>query len=319
MDTQHWIEAVTGLQVRSGPELVQELWSGFGRLERFHLSKGHVIVKAVDPGARGGAPGHPRGWDTDLSAERKQKSYRVERVFYSEYALRLEEEARVPALIAARETATGGEMILEDLDAAGFAGRPRALEDGGIRACLGWLARFHGAFLGSPTDGLWERGTYWHLETRPDELEAIRGTPLGEAASDIDRRLSAAQHRTLVHGDAKLANFCFAPGAANGASASVAAVDFQYVGGGVGVQDVAYFLGSCLDDGELAAQAAPYLDLYFEALRSFPGCDAALEDEWRELWPHAWADFHRFLAGWSPGHWKLSVYSEGMVRRIIAR
>jgi hypothetical protein len=32
----------------------------------------------------------------------------------------------------------------------------------------------------------------------------------------------------------------------------------------------------------------------------------------------AWADFHRFLKGWSPDHWKLSDYSERVTREVIA-
>jgi len=44
-----------------------------------------------------------------------------------------------------------------------------------------------------------------------------------------------------------------------------------------------------------------------------------LEREWRSLFDVAWADFHRFLKGWSPDHWKLNSYSERLTKRVIER
>jgi hypothetical protein len=44
---------------------------------------------------------------------------------------------------------------------------------------------------------------------------------------------------------------------------------------------------------------------------------AELENEWRELYPVAWADFHRFIKGWSPGHWKINSYSEKLTTAVI--
>lgn len=320
-ERREWIEAVTRSRVTAEPELIQELWSGYGRIERWRLSSVEdpetlrsVILKVVDPG--GASEEHPRGWASSLSDERKRASYRIERDFYRRYSAQLGPDASVPGWLGDQETATGGHMLLEDLDASGLAARRERPSDAEIRACLRWLAAFHATFLGQTPDGLWERGTYWHLATRPDELAATEDAKIRAAAPEIDARLGAARWRTFVHGDAKVANFCFRSPAVDGPR-NVAAVDFQYVGGGVGVQDVSYLLGSCLTEEQLERLADGYLEMYFAEFRSFVrDADRAneVEREWRELWPFAWADFHRFLCGWAPDHWKLSGYSERMVR-----
>lgn len=330
MNAAEWIEMATGHEVLGSPALVQELWSGYGRIERWTLrdtaqpqtASRTIILKVVDPGARG--PGHPRGWSSTLADNRKRKSYLVERAFYRQHLAgpedRPKRSPRTAARIADRETTGGGMLILEDLDGSGFDARHSTGTDAEVRACLRWLAAFHAAFLGASTGGLWERGTYWHLDTRPDELAAIPDPRLRAAAHPIDARLGTAAFQTLVHGDAKIANFCFRGDVPRDARQDVAAVDFQYVGGGTGVQDLSYFLGSCLGEEALASQAERYLDAYFAELHGALDNDvdgAALEREWRTLWPYAWADFHRFLAGWAPGHWKLSRYSESMLRSVL--
>ena len=116
--------------------------------------------------------------------------------------------------------------------------------------------------MGEAPSGLWTTGTYWHLETRPDELDVLDDAQLKAAAEKIDRQLSEARFQTFVHGDAKLANFCFAE-----TGAGVAAVDFQYVGGGCGMKDVAYFISSCLDESSCEAGETELLDCYFGALK----------------------------------------------------
>ena len=98
-------------------------------------------------------------------------------------------------------------------------------------ACVSWLAGFHAQNLNADPAGLWESGTYWHLETRPDELKRLDDPVLKQAASSIDQKLKDTKFQTLVHGDAKLANFCFSDD-----GNQVAAVDFQYVGGGCGMK-----------------------------------------------------------------------------------
>ena len=31
----------------------------------------------------------------------------------------------------------------------------------------------------------------------------------------------------------------------------------------------------------------------------------------------AWADFHRFVKGWSPNHWKINSYTESMANLVV--
>jgi Ser/Thr protein kinase RdoA (MazF antagonist) len=185
---------------------------------------------------------------------------------------------------------------------------------------LSWLAHFHARFLDEPPKGLWESGTYWHLETRPEELKVLDDKPLKKAALKIDQVLKDCPYQTLVHGDAKVANFCFSQ-----KDSEVAAVDFQYVGKGCGMKDLAYFVGSCLSEKECESKEQEILEVYFsflsQALKKYKiPCDmVALEKSWREMYFYAWTDFHRFLKGWSPGHWKINGYSEKVKSRVLSK
>jgi hypothetical protein len=298
--------------------VVQSLWSGYGSIDRIGLEGTQapsVIVKHVQPGNGK----HPRGWNTDLSHRRKLKSYQVESHWYREQSNRVGPGlARIPQCLGVKINGDETLLVLEDLDAAGFEDRRSSVNQSEWQACVRWLAAFHAEHLGAASDGLWESGTYWHLETRPDELEELDDLSLKNAAVAIDAKLKASPFQTLVHGDAKLANFCFG---ADGAE--VAAVDFQYVGGGCGMKDLAYFVGSCFRDEEAERREAEILDFYFREQREClkrtgnDVCPDELESDWRSLYRVAWADFHRFMKGWSPGHWKLSDYSERVTREVI--
>lgn len=302
-----------------GVDLVQRLWSDYGQIVRCRLdgeAAPSVIVKHVAwPSERD----HPRGWATDRSHQRKLRSYQVETAFYERHAPRCGSEVRVPQCLAVEQRPDGVLIVLEDLDVAGFDGRRHDLSEREFDACLRWLATFHATFLGAAPDGLWPTGTYWHLATRPDELAALDDEPLRAAAGAIDRRLAATRFPTFVHGDAKVANFCF-----SGDGRRVAAVDFQYVGGGCGMKDLAYFVGSCLDEHDAERHEQRLLDRYFHLLTDAlidldsDADPAAVEADWRPRYRVAWADFHRFLKGWSPGHWKLTDYSERVAREVVA-
>ena len=81
---------------------------------------------------------------------------------------------------------------------------------------------------------------------------------------------------------------------------------------------MAYFVGSCLDEEQSEDLEAKILDTYFSYLKGHLKQEGEkVEDEWRPLYSVAWADFHRFLKGWSPGHWKLNSYSERITQSVI--
>jgi len=148
----------------------------------------------------------------------------------------------------------------------------------------------------------------------------MRDLELRRAAPALDRALEAARFKTWVHGDAKLENVCFAPG-----GNQVALVDFQYVGGGVGVKDVAYFLSSCLSADACERLVPFYVDEYLSELERAAAavgtCNdfAALEREWRALFPVAWVDYHRFLLGWAPGRFDGEPYTARLAQEVLAR
>ena len=120
VDTAAWIEAVTGRPTDGPPDLVQELWSGYGAIERWWLDGGvearptPVILKRIER-PRGG-PDHPRGWNSSFADARKRRSYVIERAFYRDHAAAAP-GARTAQLLGERETESGGMMLLEDLDA----------------------------------------------------------------------------------------------------------------------------------------------------------------------------------------------------------
>ena len=314
------IKTATGATGITRQEVIQSLWSGYGEIVRYALrgtERNTAVVKHVKlprPGR------HPRGWNTENSHERKLKSYEVETAWYRNWSERCDETSRIPRCLALETEQDEILMVLEDLDDSGYPDRKSSLTREEIITCLDWLANFHASFLGEKPEGLWETGTYWHLETRPDELRALKDRPLRDAAKALDQKLKDSPYQTIVHGDAKSANFCF-----SNDGKKVAAVDFQYVGGGVGMKDVAYFVGSCLGEDECERLEAELLGDYFAALRSAlsvkrPAVDAeALIADWSALYHIAWTDFHRFLKGWSPDHWKIHDYSERIAREVTAK
>ena len=296
-------------------EQIQSLWSGYGLLFRARVGEASVVVKWISPTSE---IHHPRGLVGDFAHQRKLRSYEVERRFYAEQSGALQSASPIPEYLGSHSWGDSSVLVLSDLQCAGFAANRGEISRSGIHACLQWLAAFHSHFLGRSVPNVWEVGTYWHLDTRPQELAATRELRLKDSASEFDHRLTSAQFQTVVHGDAKVANFCFTSD-----ESAVAAVDFQYVGGGVGIKDVAYLLSSCLSEDELVDHEAVLLEHYFMSLDRYLASrsisSAPVIREWRWLYPIAWADFARFLSGWAPSHWKLHGYTERQVDEALIR
>lgn len=297
-------------------ETIQSLWSGYGQIVRLKNATGETLIaKHINPPS---AANHPRGWNTNASHQRKLESYQVELNWYKNYAQLCDDGCRIPQLISSESIGQEHLIILEDLNSSGFPKRKSSLTNNEIRVVLSWLANFHASFMQNDGNGLWPIGTYWHLATRKEEFEIMEDSQLKAAAVKIDQALNDCRFQTLVHGDAKLANFCFSID-----GSKVAAVDFQYIGKGCGMKDVIYFLGSCLSDHECEKLAPELLDVYFEKLKNallhknIEIDFVALEKEWRQMYPLAWADFHRFLLGWMPTHQKLTRYSKRQVELAL--
>lgn len=313
LDLRKRILDATGARSLLKAERVQSLWSGYGSIQRLTLAGGQyrtVILKHVRAPQRAA---HPRGWATQRGDLRKRRSYAVEAAWYRHHARGLPTDCRValPLLIEC-EGEDSWTLLLEDLGAA-YPSLPRCITLSQARMCLNWLAALHAHGLHTAATELWPVGCYWHLDTRPDELAAMPEGEIKEAAVALDRALIDSPFQTLVHGDAKVANFCFA-------DTAVAAVDFQYAGTGPGVRDVAYFLGSAFDETDLGLNADALVDHYFLQLRSRLGEHDdvdALEADWRALLPIAWTDFTRFLLGWAPEHGKLNTYTRQMSEQAL--
>ncbi len=303
-------------------ETVQTLWSGYGQILRISIAGAEIqsaILKyIVLPES---VTHHPRGWSSNRSHRRKIRSYEVEMNWYKTWNKQCDSSCRTAKCYAAvSHTNKRHLIIMEDLDSAGFTARKTSLNKDETKICLKWLANFHATFLNQKPAGLWQTGTYWHLATRPDEFAAMADGKLKKYAKAMDNALNNCKYQTLVHGDAKVANFCFS---ADGKS--VAAVDFQYTGRGCGMKDVAYFLGSCLSANQCKQWETELIEYYFTELNAAIESKRKeiewheLKSEWLQMYPLAWSDFMRFLHGWMPTHTKINDYALQMTAKAFSQ
>ena len=304
-------------QVKNSSELIQNLWSNYGTLKRVKLNNGDsAILKTLDVPE---TIKHPRGRHSQFAHQRKLNSYQVESWWYKNECLTINKNLRMPLFYDLEASTNTMRLLIEDLNPAGFISKNEATISE-IKRCIAWLAKLHGKYLlpQEETHKIWKKGSYWHLETRPEEFELMSECDLKSNTHKIDDALNHAKYKTIIHGDAKLANFMFS-------DTEVAAVDFQYIGFGVGVKDFMYFISSVLSSEQCYALEESLLKYYFQELKlaisQNPNVDIdfnKLEQEYRKLYAFAWADFTRFLMGWAPDHFKLHDYAKDITQQCLS-
>ncbi len=296
-------------------EVIQSLWGGYGELVRLRFEDNSIIVKHVKLPK---TVDHPYGWNSELSHKRKIHSYEVEVNWYQEFSREEDVRCRIPKGLKCFQSEEEWLIVMEDLSRAGYENTTSQANKNHLTSVLHWLANFHARYINTKNEYIWQEGTYWHLNTRPDELEVLEDKKLKEFAKLIDTELKNCKYSTIVHGDAKLANFCF-----NSDGTKCAAVDFQYVGHGCAMKDVALFMSSAVKPEDCSKMQEWFLDTYFKALRSaleyyHPKINSIdVELQLRPMFKIAVADFQRFIKGWKPNHFKINSYTDELTFKAL--
>ncbi|CAD6893463.1 unnamed protein product [Tilletia controversa] len=268
------------------------------------------------------------------------------------------------------EAASVQAILLDDIRDIGF---PRlaeemrgTLDQDQTLAALRWLAHFHAHFAGylpnsqdgraegdhgecppplkawssSSSSSRWKGNGVWQMGGYNNSLWARLGLK-GDLAHAIDWALSAeGSHcgpagQTLIHGDVKSANLAFSD---DGRCA--AAYDFQFVGRGVGVTDLAKFLTTSISSSAMDSQGERtllryYHDHFISAVQAEPAplwaqaddtgflpesrraASAYSFDDFLIHWDLAILSWQRFQAGW--GAWGNVQWTQRRAKEILER
>jgi thiamine kinase-like enzyme len=270
-------------------ENVCRLWAGMGHIYRLSVNDSTFIVKYVRP---------PSIKNQSFGDRRKAKSYQVEANFYEHVAQHLiNQGVRVPKPLTVEKGAK--ERVVIAMTHHGNVGETTS-DDDGVRAVLQWLAKFHAAHWGASQAeqvvreaGLQETGSYWYLDTRPDEHADMPNHGwqgrLKMAARAIDAKLKRDPLQCIIHGDAKDANILYEKD-------DVLFCDFQYCGMGPPTRDLAYFFCSSVSPENEQAMLQYYLTELRERLSVEIECPTF--DQLTESMTFAYCDFYRFMSGW---------------------
>ncbi|MBK8808598.1 MAG: DUF1679 domain-containing protein [Bacteroidales bacterium] len=309
------IKKQTGATDCSYKEKIQDLWSGYGEIYRVELHNAplrYIIVKHIR--LKDSNIGKISKADT-ISHQRKLRSYEVEINWYKNYSKLCNDNCIVADCIYFYKENNEIILLLSDLHEADYNKRIGCFDMNQIKACLKWLAAFHGLFMDTNPKDLWKTGTYWHLQTRKEEFQKIKDEKLKQIAPKLDLLLNSCKYKTIVHGDAKTSNFLYNP-----YKKTVAAFDFQYVGGGCGMKDIVYLFDCTMSPQECKANETVLLKYYFEMLKDSLQKEETkahfteIETEWRNLYHIAWLDYYRFLKGWTSEQYAYNSYCETVLK-----
>lgn len=264
---------------------VCRLWAGMGYIYELNFCSTSLIVKCVDP---------DHDQVESLGGRRKAASYKVEAHFYEAYAMNLIDDhgLQLPRPYLVERNGDRTTVCMSKLEQ-----RSAGNNSGVDEAVIVWLAKLHAVTWGHDAEGLQPIGSYWYLDTRPDEHASMPRTGwqgrLKRAARAIDSRLQRDPMQCIIHGDAKEANILWCN------DGEVAMCDFQYCGRGPPTRDLAYFLCTSTDPDEEDALLLLY---YEELVKSLS--DAITRpslEQLKESLELAYCDYARFMSGW--GFW----------------
>jgi Ecdysteroid kinase-like family len=200
-------------------------------------------------------------------------------------------------------------------------------------AVLTWLANFHSIFWGHEQAdyavrvyGLQAEGTYWYLNTRPDEHDAMSNTGwIGRLKLAARAIADYLQHRDpyqcILHGDAKDANILYTTHTNTERNHSVGCTatfcDFQYCGKGSFTKDLIYFLMRFDDKDDDNMDDAINFYLTELSKRLSPSNPVPTLDELQISLSLVNCDLYRFMIGW--GSWGSNNRPNKRVVQVLDR
>jgi thiamine kinase-like enzyme len=247
---------------------IATLWGGMGSIVRLQCGM-ETPGKSATMIAKRIRCSNPRSFGD----KRKAASYQVEASFYGSEACRQLCEKHVCCRgLHTHDDGNGSiTIMMTPLPNPSL----HCMEGETAKAAVRSVARLHAYFWGNAKStyavekiGLAAQGTYWYLDTRPDEYEFIDGRSgisrkLKKAARGIDRALKEHDYQTICHGDLKACNM-----SASKDPSYATFVDFQYLGRACPAKDLAYIFvcGMDVDEDFEERQEDELLRLYIDEL-----------------------------------------------------